>query len=318
MAGLLDPVDITEAQRKQIAAIRAAAWDSYRYRDVLPARGLSIDGLPALTGTDPGEIGRYVVFTVRDPLGGEDEEPHGLRLARRFGPARQVGATGLFQLYTADMDGTAVTVVASGSGSPELELALVEIMDHSDAEVLIYFGTAAGLHPFVSPGHVVISSGVVREEGMTKSYVDAGFPAAPSYEVVTALVSGAERAGARYRVGLTRSTDSDPLGNGRQSVGGYFQRAHAELLDYWIRAGVLCNDREASAVVTLGNLFGRRTGVVVGVTDNFPSGATLSVGAGMDDAADTLVSGLRALSRMDAVKRAQGRQHWSPCLVEES
>lgn len=318
MAGQLDPTDITEAERAQIEAIRGSAWARYGYRDVLPPRGLTIGGRPALTGTDPRDVGRYVVFTVRDPLGGEHDEPHGLRLARQFGPAREVGATGLFQVYTADMDGTAVTVVATGSGSPELELALVEIMDHSDAEVLVYFGTAAGLHPFVSPGQVVISSGVVREEGMTKAYVDTSFPAAPSYDVVAALVSGAESAEVPYRVGLTRSTDSDPLGNGRPSVGGYFQRSHADVLDYWIRAGVLCNDREASAVVTLGTLFGRRTGVVVGVTDNFPSGKTLMVGAGMENAAETLVAGLRELSRMDATKRAHGRQYWSPALAADS
>jgi uridine phosphorylase len=210
------------------------------------------------------------------------------------------------------MDGTAVTVVATGSGAPELELALVEIMEHSDAEVVVYFGTAAGLHPFVNPGDVVISSGVVREDGLSAAYVERGYPAAPSYDVVAAFVTAAQTVGASYRVGVTRSTDSDMLGNGRPSVGGYMQPRHAETIDYWVRAGVLTNDREASPVVTLGNLFGRRTGVVVGCTDNFPSGKTLKVGAGMEDAARVLVEGLRTLARFDAERTAADERHWAP------
>lgn len=316
MAGFRHPINVDAEQRAQLDEIRTRIWREHPYRDRLPERGLSIDGKPALTGTDPARVGRYVVITVRDPLGGEDEVPHGLRLAQRFGPAEQVGGTGLFQVYTADAGDELVTVVATGSGSPELELAMVELLEHSDAEVFVYFGTGAGLHPYVRPGAVVISSGVVREEAMTHAYVDPSYPAAPSYEVVTAMVTGAERHGAHYLVGTTRSIDSDILGNGRPTVAGYMQPSHAQEIDYWVRAGVLTNDREASAVVTLGNLFNRRTGAVVGVTDNYPMNQTITVGAGMDDAANVLVAGLTELMEMDRAKREQGREHWSPGLAD--
>lgn len=316
MAGYRHPLGVSPEQAAQFDEIRTKVWRQHDYHDRLPERGLIVDGRPALTGTDPALIGKYVIVTVRDPLGGEHDEPHGLRLARRFGPAERVGGTGLFQIYTADAGEAKVSVVATGSGCPELELAMVELLEHSDAEVYLYFGTSAGLHPYAAPGTVVISSGVVREDGMTRAYVDPGYPAAPSYEVITALVGGAEAAGAHYRVGLTRSTDSDLLGNGRPAVAGYMQPRHAEAIDYWVRAGVLTNDREASAVVTLGNLMNRRTGAVVGITDNYPMGQTITVGAGMADAAETLVNGVRELIRMDALKAERGREHWSPGLVD--
>lgn len=314
MSGYHYPYYVSDVDRSQLATIQKDVWNKYAYKDRLPERGLQIDGKPALTGTDPAQIGKYVVITVRDPLGVHEEGDHALNLAKLFGPTQKVGESGLFQVYSADMDGTQVSVVATGSGTPELELALYEIMEHSDAEVFIYFGTGAGLHPYAEPGHVVISNGVVREDGLSSDYIAPCFPAAPSYEVIAALVDSAHAGDLKFHVGLTRSTDSDMLGNGRPSVGGYMQKHHTELIDYWVRAGVLTNDREASAVVTLGNLFGRRTGVVVGVTDNFPAQKPITVGAGMDSAAKVLVGGLRVLAKMDAEKARAQSDYWSPSM----
>lgn len=309
MSGYHDPADIRRADREASERIRRFVWESSRYRSVLPEGGLVVDGRPALTGVDPARVGRYVVLSVRDPLGGAESD-HAFALASCFGPAEQSGSTGLFQASTAPLGGDRVTVVATGSGAPELELALVELMEHTDAEVFVYFGTAAGLHPAVHPGDIVVSTGVVRGEAMTRAYIAPEFPAAPSWDVTAAFVAAAQEHGFPVRPGITRSTDSDILGNGRPSVGGYQQPEHAEAIDYWVRAGVLCNDREASAVVTLSRLFGRRTGAVLAVTDNYPAGRPLDVGAAVEEARTTLVEGLRRLQRQDASLREAGISYW--------
>lgn len=314
MSGYHHPRGTDARARSMADEIRRRTWESNPRRGTLPEKGLVKDGLPALTGTDPSLVGRYVVITVRDPLGSVDEGGHALELASAFGPARRVGGTGLFQLFTAEADGFDVTVVATGSGAPELELAMVELLEHSDAEVFVYFGTAAGMHPYVRPGDVIVSTGVVRGDGLSAAYVSPAYPAAPSYDVVAAFAAAAQRHAVPHRLGVTRSIDSDLLGNGRPSVAGYQQPSHAAELDYWIRAGVLSNDREASPVVTLGNLFGRRTGVVLGVTDNYPSGYEFDVGAGMNDARTVLVDGLAGLARMDSARDAAGADHWSPAV----
>ncbi|OUZ11942.1 hypothetical protein BHE97_03445 [Aeromicrobium sp. PE09-221] len=312
MTGYHDPAGIDDADLVAATKVRRRIAEEYPYRDVMPERGLSIDGRPALTGIEPSKVGRYVVLSVRDPLGGHEGSSHADTLASRFGPAESAGSSGLFQASTAPLGESRVTVVATGSGCPEMELALVELLEHTQADVFIYFGTGAGLHPFVHPGDVVVSTGVVREDGMSRTYVDAAYPAAASYDVVTAFVGAGQDLGASLHAGTTRSTDSDILGNGRPSVGGYLQPRHAEAVDYWIRAGVLANDREASAVVTLGSLFGRRTGAVLGVTDTYPSGRTLHVGAGIEDATSTLVNGLQRLEAMDRERSAAGQRYWAP------
>ena len=286
-------------------------WTSYRYRHSFPKGGLTLDGRPAFTGIDPAEVGRYVVFSVRDPLAAAGHA-HAEQLASAFGPARMVGDTALFQTWSADMEDTTISVVGSGSGAPELELALFEFMEHTDADVFIYLGAAAGMHPQVSPGDAVVSSGVVRDEGMTRAYVTPSFPAAPSYDVTTAFVAGAQKVSAPFHVGVTRSSDSDIVGIGRPSVGGYMQPHHAEIIDYFSRAGVLANDREASAVVSLSCLFGRRTGAVLGVADNCTTGAQLDPGVATDMARKVVVAGLSELAAFDAARDAAGASYWAP------
>lgn len=286
-----------------LESIRSRALEGYAYADRLPSQGLSMDGRPALTGLDPAAVGRYVVLSVRDPLAGQHGKSHAERIASAFGPATSAGASSLFTAFSAPVGDEVVTVIETGSGSPELELVLVEVMQHTDAEVLIYFGTAAGLHPYVHPGDVVVPTGIVRGEAMTQAYVDVSYPAVPSYDVVAAFAEGGNDAGAQVRTGIVRSTDSDILGNGRPSVGGYLPPSARGALDYWVSAGVLCNDRESSAVVVLGSLFGRRTGAVLAVTDNYPAGRPLQVGAGVDNALATLVRGITALAEANSAPR---------------
>lgn len=308
----------SDASRAAVDRLRREVWEANPLRQHLPDEGLVKEGKPALTGIDPSRVGKYVVVTVRDPLGSHDENAAALELARAFGPAEKVGSSGLFQVYTAQAEGFEVSVVATGSGSPEIELAMIELLDHSDADVYVYFGTAAGIHPYVAPGDVIVSTGVVRDEGMTAAYVDPSYPAAPAFDVVAAFAAAAQGQSITARLGVTRSIDSDPLGNGRPSVAGFQQPHHAAQLSYWTRVGVLNNDREGAAVVTLGNLFGRRTGVVLGVTDNYPYGMPLEVGAGMVEARAVLVDGIRRLHEMDAQRDAAGAAFWSPALGEQA
>jgi uridine phosphorylase len=80
----------------------------------------------------------------------------------------------------------------------------------------------------VEPGDLVIASGAVRGEGMTRAYIDAGYPAAAHYEVVLAMGRRQRRSAADYHVGVTVSCDSDFVGGGRPGVGGYLQPRNIE------------------------------------------------------------------------------------------
>jgi len=283
----------------------------YDYSDRMHPGGFSINGKPALTGIDPDLIGDYVIMVVRDPLleyGGDPAEI----LSHRLENPVLAGRSGMFTTYSGTYKGANISIVSGGSGSPEAELILVEFMHYTRANTFIRLGGGAALNEKMHSGDVVIASGVVRDEGMSQSYVTPSFPAVCSYELVMALAKAAEDLGVRYHIGVGRSCDSEHVGCGRPSVGGYFQPRHTEIIDYYNRAGVLYWDRESSGIVSLCTLFGRRGGAVVSVDNNLVTNEAFIAGDGQDHAIDIVFEGLAFLSKMDNEKAARSKRYWVP------
>ena len=242
--------------------------EQYEYYKNVPERGLMIKGRPALTQIDHEKVGDFVLITVRDPLCAYDVDP-AKKIADRLENAELIGNSGMFTSYTGTYKGV------GGSG---------------------------GIGDEVKPGDVVIASGVVREEAMTKAYIPAGYPAVSHYEVVGAMVEAAKTLGAPYHVGVTLSVDSDFVGGGRPGVGGYLQPWNIEIAGIYNRAGVLNGDRESAAIVTLSALFGRRGGSICSVADNLCTGEKFEAGGGHEFAIDIALEGCAVLNRLDQEK----------------
>jgi uridine phosphorylase len=266
--------------------------EPYRYLDRMPK--FEKDGVPSLTGFRRDTVARSVVLAVRDPLtvgdGAGDDE-----IAGQLEGARVVARTGLFTTVTGTFRGVPVSVVSGGSGSPEAELALMDLFNYTDADTVIRIGGSGGWSERVRVGDVVISAGAVRDEGMTKAHVRAEYPAVAHHEVVAAMVAEASALGWPHHVGITRSGDSEYTGWGRPGPGGYLQPDHAEIIDYWRRAGILNTDRESAAVLTLASLYDRRGGSVCAIGDNVVTGEEHRSGAGQ---AMAVKIGLGALARL--------------------
>jgi uridine phosphorylase len=287
--------------------------EQYEYYKNVPEKGLVIKGRPALTQIDHTKVGDFVLITVRDPLCAYDEDP-AKKIADRLDNPELIGNSGMFTTYSGTYKGARITVVSGGSGSPEMELILYDFMEYTDASTFLRVGGSGGLGDQVHPGDVVIASGVVREEGMTKAYIPAAYPAASHYEVVSAMAAAAEELEAPYHVGVTLSVDSDFVGGGRPGVGGYLQPWNIETAGIYNRAGVLNGDRESAAIVTLSALFGRRGGSICSVADNLCTGETFAEGAGHNYAIDIALEGCAILQQMDEKKKAAGKKNWNPTL----
>ncbi len=288
----------------------------YKYYQNVPERGLLIKGRPALTQIDPQKVGDFVLITVRDPLCAYNEDPAKL-ISDRLKDAKMIGNSGMFISYTGTYKGAKITVVSGGSGSPEMELILYDYMEYTDAHTFLRVGGSGGIGDDVKPGDVVISSGVVREEGMTKAYIPPSYPAASHYEVVAAMVQAAEKMQAPYHVGTTVSVDSDFIGGGRPSVGGYMQPWNTEFAGIYNRAGILNGDRESAAIVTLSSLFGRRGGSICSVADNLCTGEIFQAGHGHNYAIDIALEGCAILNKMDQCKREKEKRYWYPEMGKE-
>jgi uridine phosphorylase len=288
--------------------------DRHEYWANIPHRGLQIGGRPALTQIDPAKVGDFVLITVRDPLCTYDDDP-AKQIAKSLEKSELIGQSGMFTSYSGYYKGAHLTVVSGGSGSPEMELILYDYMEHTNAGTFIRVGGSGGIGDSVKPGDVVIASGVVREEAMTKAYIDAGYPAACHFELVMALIQAAEALAAPFHVGITMSVDSDYVGCGRPGVGGYLQPWNIDKPGIYNRAGVLNGDRESAAIVTLSSLFGRRGGSVCSVADNIITGEQFTAGLGHDYAIRIALEGCAVLQQMDTQKVSEGKRYWYPNLA---
>lgn len=287
---------------------------TYEYENNIPPRGFFINGRPALTQIDPDKVGDYMIVLVRDALCAYGEDPAKV-VADRLERSELIGQSGMFTSYSGWYKGAHITAVSGGSGAPEMELILYDYMEFTNASTFIRLGGSGGFGDGVNPGDLVIASGAVRGEGMTRAYIDAGYPAAAHYEVVLAMVQAAETVKHPYHVGVTVSCDSDYVGGGRPGVGGYLQPRNMEHAAVYNRAGGLNGDRESSAIITLSALFGRRGGSVCSVSDNMCSGARFTEGIGHNYALDVVLDGCANLHRMDTQKGE--KPNWYPELAEK-
>ncbi|MCI5927398.1 MAG: nucleoside phosphorylase [Pseudoflavonifractor capillosus] len=289
--------------------------ERYEYWSRVPYPGLVIDNKPAITQVDIDKVGDYLIYLVRDPLGAYGKDP-AERMAERLENAECIGNSGMFLSYTGYYKGAKVTCVSGGSGCPEVELAINDFMEYTNCSTFLRVGTSGGVAEKVKVGDCVITSGVFREDGTSRAYIGDGFPAYCHYEVVTALVQAAEQLGMSYHVGVTACMDSDFVGNGRPSVGGYLQPDNINKLGTYNRAGVLNTDRESSIIMTMCNLFERRGGAVFNVTDNLISGEKFREGAGTETSIDLALEGIAVLHQMDMKKAQAGKENWFPGLEQ--
>ncbi|KAI4443272.1 Purine nucleoside phosphorylase DeoD-type [Schaedlerella arabinosiphila] len=285
--------------------------ERYEYWERVPYPGLVIDRKPAITQVDIDQVGDYLIYLVRDPLGAYGQDP-AERLAGEMGDAICIGNSGMFLSYTGTYKGAKITCVSGGSGCPEVELAVNDFMEYTDCSTFLRVGTSGGISEKVKVGDCVITTGVFREDGTSRAYIADGFPAYCHYEVVNAMVQAAENYCIPYKLGVTACMDSDFVGNGRPSVGGYLQPDNINKLGTYNRAGVMNTDRESSILVTMCNLFERRGGAIFDVTDNLITGEKFQVGAGTEASLKLALEGIAILHQMDLKKAEAGKENWFP------
>ena len=202
-----------------------------------------------------------------------------------------------YRTATGTYDGTPISVTSTGIGSPSAAIA-VEELARAGAGTFLRVGSCGAIQPETGVGDLVITSGAVRQEGTSSEYVREEYPAVADHAVVAALAAAAEELGYDYHVGLTASTDSFYAGQSREGFGGFEGRDSDKRIGELRRAGVLNFEMEASAILTLANVYGLRAGAVCTVyadrtTGEFEvvgerraartAGLAVSLLAGMDD-----------------------------------
>jgi uridine phosphorylase len=216
-----------------------------------------------------------------------------------------------YRTATGTYDGAPISVTSTGIGSPSAAIA-VEELARVGVDTFVRVGSCGAIQPGMDVGDLVITTGAVRQEGTSDEYVREDYPAVADHAVVAALVAAAEELDHEYHVGLTCSTDSFYAGQGRPGFEG-FEAAGSDALVAELRAANVLNfEMEASAVLTLANLYGLRAGAVCTVYANRVTGEFRTEGE--RKAAKTASEAVAVLAEMDAAAEAAGVEEWYPGL----
>jgi uridine phosphorylase len=239
-----------------------------------------------ITRLRPGQVPKHV-FLCGDP--GRLE-----RISKGWEECREICAVREYRVLSGRVGGLAVAAASTGIGAPSTAI-MVEELVKLGAHTFLRIGNSGGLAPDLELGDLVVTTGAVRDDGTSRSYVTPEYPAVADHEMVGALLAAARRRGARCRAGITWSLDAFYVRNaillpdgrmGTMSAGSYWGPRHAERIDEMRRAGVLNCEMEAGTLLTLAGLFGVRAGCVCVVSDRtpWPGPAELDLDRNMDAA----------------------------------
>lgn len=214
---------------------------------------------------------------------------------------------------TGKFKGVPISATSTGIGSESTAIAIEELL-RVGANTFIRVGTTGTIVKDINVGDLIISTAAVRLEGTSKQYVREEYPASASYEVVLALIEAAELLGVRYHVGITASTSSFYVGQGRPGFKNYLPSWSKTLLDDLRAINVLNFEMEASTIFTLANIYGVRAGAVCAVLANRVTDEFI-MDAGVEDAIKVANEAVRILHQWDEIKRKFRKKYFFPSLI---
>ena len=241
-----------------------------------------------------GEVGRYVI------LPGDPKRC--AKIAAHFEDAKLVADSREYVTYTGTVDGVKVSVTSTGIGGPSAAIAMEELIN-CGADTFIRVGTCGGMQLDVKSGDVIVASGAVRMDGTGREYAPIEYPAVPDYNVLRAIVDGAEHIGAEYHVGVVQCKDSfygqhDP---GRMPVGYDLENKW----NAWVKMGCLASEMESSTLFIVGGCRRVRVGslfLVVANQEREAAGMENPVVHDMELPIRTAVEAIRVLAARDGAK----------------
>lgn len=203
-----------------------------------------------------------------------------------------------FITYTGYYKGIRISTTSTGIGSPSTAIATEELINIG-AKVLIRVGTCGGaLKKEISAGSLIIPTASIREEGTTKEYLPAEFPAIADLDVIQALSSSAKKLGYRYYQGINRTHDAyyGQSSNIKRWGSLYLNKRMQD----W-ELPLLSSEMECAPLFLIGTLRGVKVGAVLAVNANPEPLKEIMLGK---VAFDTPVSKIRTAEAIASTDRA--------------
>jgi len=192
------------------------------------------------------------------------------RIAGRCEGAETVAANREYKLVNATYGVRDLTICSTGIGCPSAAIA-VEELAAVGVETVIRVGTTGALQSGVDIGDVVVATAAAKHEGTTKRYESVEYPAAPDYEVLSALVESATESEGQVGTGAGDRETAD-VHVGPVATDDAFYAETGEYVTDWEAAGLVAIEMEAAAIFTLARRKGMRAGAICTVDGNLVEG----------------------------------------------
>lgn len=173
-----------------------------------------------------------------------------LRAAEYLDSWSEIAFNREFRTLTGSYKGMPVTICSTGIGGPSMVIALEELIA-CGAKNFIRIGSAGASRSGIALGDLIIPTAAVREDGASRMYAEEGYPAAPDYYLLSALVETCRKQSLQFHVGITRSHDS------------FYINDEAERMKKANTMNVLGSDMETATLFTLASLRGVRAAAVL-------------------------------------------------------
>jgi uridine phosphorylase len=194
-----------------------------------------------------GQISPYVIV-CGDPARAE-------KIAKLCESYEELAYNREYRTFLGTYKGEKVTITSHGVGSAGASICFEELIKIG-AKVLVRVGTCGSLQDDLTQGQHIVTTGAIREDGVTPLLIPQGYPAIADAEVALAVENACKEADAPYKRGIILASDC------------FYPGILPTSLETYSKAGVPGVEMECSALFVIASLRGVRAGAIATVDGN--------------------------------------------------
>ena len=172
------------------------------------------------------------------------------RIAQQLEGVRELAYNREFRSLTGTYRGVPILAVSTGIGGSSAGIC-VEELHNIGVEAAIRIGSCGALQKGIGLGNLILGCGAIRDDGASKAYVPAIYPAVADFTLYGCCVEAAKTLGAVTHEGICHSHES------------FYHEENEQESAYWSGKGVLGADMETAALFTIGRLRGMKTASIL-------------------------------------------------------
>ena len=163
-----------------------------------------------------------------------------------------------YTFWTGFYKGKKVTVGNGGFYAPDSAF-VTELLCVGGIDTFIRLGSCGALREDINVGDYILATDIIRGDGATRYYVDDDYKSKVSQDLSSSIEEVFKQAGKVYKGGVW-TTDA-------------LFKETKEIVNSYISKGAIAVDMVTSPFITVANLYNKKVGAILAVSDNLITGA---------------------------------------------